>query len=394
MSEHHDPRMHNYKRIPLRFTHGERCTLFDEDGQGYIDFASGIGVNSLGHAHPKLTAVLQDQVAKLLHVSNLYDEPLQIDCAARIAKACGLDQVFFCNSGTEASEAAIKLARRVQHDRGHTGKTGILCVEGGFHGRTLGALSCTANEAYRATFEPLVPGMQWIPRDDVEALERELRSGSYAGFFVEPIQGEAGVLPLAAEFLRRARQLCTETETVFIADEVQAGGGRTGQFLACQHYDIEPDLVTLAKPLAGGVPIGALVGRRPFSEHFVPGDHGSTFGGNPLACRAALTVLSELFDQGLLEHVHEVSRDFERRLEQLVDSFDPVQSQRGVGLMRALVLDEQLSNADVTASLRERGLLVIPSPGNSLRMLPPFVLGSDELDCAFDILDSEFATHS
>lgn len=389
-----DPRMATYQRIPLRFTHGEHCTLYDEDGNGYLDFASGVGVCSLGHAHPKLTAVLREQVGRLLHVSNLYDEPLQIDCAKRLAEACGLDRVFFCNSGTEASEAAIKLARRVQHDRGHRDRYSILAVQGGFHGRTTGALACTANEAYRAPFEPLLPGAHWIERDDVDALERELRSGRYAAFFVEPIQGEAGVYPLDREFLHAARTLARETETLLIADEVQAGGGRTGHYLACQHYDVDPDIVTLAKPLASGIPIGAIVARHEVAEHFVPGDHGSTYGGNPLACRAALTVLSELFDHGLLEHVHGMGQRFGAALDQLVHEHDAVIEARGIGLIRALVLRETYSNKDVAASLRERGLLVIPSPGNSLRMLPPFVLREEDLACAIDMLDEELTTLS
>ncbi|PIE22052.1 MAG: aspartate aminotransferase family protein [Planctomycetota bacterium] len=384
--------MHNYKRIPLRFTHGEGCHLFAEDGSSYLDFTSGIGVNSLGHAHPRLTAELQDQVGKLLHVSNLYDESLQIRCAARLAKACALGQVFFCNSGTEAGEAAIKLARRVQFDAKRSEQRGILAVESGFHGRTLGTLSCTANEKYRRPFEPLLPGCHWIKRNDLAALERELRSQNYAAFFVEAIQGEAGVYALNREFLHQAMALCKETHTVFVVDEVQSGGGRSGRFLASQSFGIEADIVTLAKPLAGGIPIGAVVASQEIAQHFVPGDHGSTFGGNPLACRAALVVLSELFDHGLLEHVDTMGKLWGSYLEELSNRHEAIDHHRGLGLMRAIVLKEPHDNAAIAAALRERGLLVIPSPENSLRMLPPFVISDEELACATDMLDQELAS--
>lgn len=380
-----DARVPSYRRLPLRFTHGEGARLYDEEGKAYLDFLSGLGVTALGHAHPGLTEALRDQAGKLLHVSNLYDEPLQARCAARLTEACGLDLVFFSNSGAEANECALKMARRYQHNRGETGRRAFLALERSFHGRTMGALSVTANEAYRAPFAPLIPDVQFVPPDDVHALEGALATEAFAALILEPIQGESGVHPLSKSYLETALNLSHGTGTLLVIDEIQTGGGRTGSFLSCQQAGVQPDIVTLAKPLAGGVPIGATVARREVGESLQPGDHGSTFGGNLLACRGALFFLEELFDRGLLVRVRKAGERFEKGLRDLAKKHKTIRDVRGQGLMLAIDLDQP--SAPVNERLLQSGLLANSLAETALRFLPPFIVQDEEIDEALDLLD-------
>lgn len=371
----------SYGRLPLRFVRGEGSWLITEDGTRYLDFLSGIGVNALGHAHPRWVAALQDQLTKLTHISNLYESDAQQEAGARLCRATGLDFAFFSNSGTEANEAGLKMARRFQKESGREHKTRVLALEGGFHGRSMGALSITAHEAYRAPFAPLVPGAAWIRPGDIDALERELNTGDFAVLVVEILQGEAGVRPVCFEFLRRARAVCTATDTLLMVDEVQTGCGRTGHFLASKLAGITPDIVSLAKPLAAGIPIGATLCKHAIGTHMTPGTHGSTFGGNEFACRAALVFLDELEEHGLLAHVREVGAAFEAGLRQLVDKYPSIAIDvQGYGLMRSLVLRED--SAPYARALQEEGLLAIASGGTRLRFLPPFTVSHEEVDDA------------
>jgi len=386
-----DHRVPNYGRYPVALTHGEGSYLFGEGGRRWLDFLSGIGVNALGHGHHRLTEELRDQLGNLVHCSNLYEHPLQEKLAAGLAAACELDLVFFSNSGAEAVECALKMARRYHGRRGDGDRRAFLALENSFHGRTFGALSVTWNESYRTPFEPLNPAVTFVRAGDEDALARELTTGSYAALILEPIQGESGVLPLSHDYLRAARAITSETGTVLILDEIQCGGGRTGRFLASQHAGITGDIVCLAKPIGAGLPIGATVATSEHGRALQPGDHGSTFGGGALACRAGLVFLSELFDNGLLEHVQEIGAVFRSRLLDLVAKHEIVTSVRGVGLMQALVLATPAG--PINSTLLERGLLANATAGNILRFLPPFTITESEVDEAIQIVDAALTEH-
>ncbi len=381
----------NYKRYPLTFTRGEGAHLFDASGRRWLDFLTGLGVNALGHAHPRLVAALRDQAGTLIHISNLYQHPLQNELATRLAEVCELDRVFFSNSGAEANETGLKMARLYQRQRGAGERTDFLALEKSFHGRSFGALSCTWQESYRAPFEPLVPGVRFVPAGDVDALERALRTGRFAALIVEPIQGESGVLVMSDAYLQSARELCDATGTLLMLDEIQSGGGRTGTFLASEASGVRGDIVTLAKPIAGGIPIGATLAREDVGNVLQPGTHGSTFGGGALACRAGLVFLEELYDHGLLERVTELGRALRTGLDRLVDKHAIAVSTRGRGLMQALVLT--IDSAPLARGLLDRGLLVNAAGGNALRLLPPFVLSDAELAQGLHCIDEQL-THA
>lgn len=381
----------NYARIPLRFVRGEGAWLITEDGTRYLDFLSGIGVNALGHAHPRWTEALRDQLGTLTHISNLYESDAQQRAGDRLCEASGLDFAFFSNSGTEANEAGLKMARRFHAETG-SARSGVLALVDGFHGRTFGALAATWSEKYRAPFAPLVPGTKWIRAGDFDALADELGTRSHGVFVAEVIQGEAGVKPVCLEFLRRARQLCDDTGTLLMIDEVQTGCGRTGRFLAADYAGIRPDIVSLAKPLGGGIPIGATLCTRAIGERMTPGTHGSTFGGNELACRAALVFLEELLDHGLMRRVEEAGQRFGSGLARLAQAHDVASFEQGFGLMRALVLREDAT--PYATALQNEGLLTIASGGNRLRFLPPFIVSDSEIDDALSRIDKVLTTHA
>ncbi|MEZ5962601.1 MAG: acetylornithine/succinylornithine family transaminase [Planctomycetota bacterium] len=380
--------IHTYKRAPEVFVSGRGATLVDRDGKEHIDFLAGIAVSALGHAYPPLIEAVSDQVERVVHLSNLLRHPYTEAVATRVAEATGLEASFFTNSGTEANEAALKLARKVQKDRGKGHRVAFVALHAAFHGRSMGALSCTHAEKYRKPFGPLFP-VTFVPQDDVDALARALRETEPAAFLCEPIQGEGGVRELSAEFMQAARQLCDETGTVLVHDEIQCGTGRTGRFLASQWHDVQPDVVTLAKPIAGGLPMGMMTVRKEFAEVLQPGDHGSTFAGGPLVCRAALVLLDALRD-GLLDDVQARGRQLRDGLCALQARHAAIREVRGRGLMLGLRLER--GAADVHQELHRLGLLTSLTAGDVIRIVPPYVITAREIERGLELLDRGLAT--
>ncbi|QDU69050.1 aspartate aminotransferase family protein [Engelhardtia mirabilis] len=382
--------LRTYQRAEPTFTHGRGARLVDGQGREYIDLMGGIAVSALGHAHPALVAALTDQIGRVLHTCNLYRHPYTEQVAGLLAKHTGLEAAFFSNSGTEANECALKAARahhhRLAQAAGTAPRTAFLALEGSFHGRTLGALSVTWTERYRAPFEPLIPGCHFVPAGDVDALQAALERLQPAALILEPIQGESGLRPLPDAYLRRARELCTATGTILIHDEVQSGCGRTGSFLAAQSAGVTPDIVTLAKPLGAGLPIGATVVAEHLACSLVPGDHGSTFGGGPLALRAALTFL-ELWDAGeLAADVAARGAELTAGLDRLVARFDHVIERRGRGLMQGLRMATPAG--ELSALLHQRGVLTCTAGDNVLRLLPPYVIAPTDLSLGLETLEA------
>jgi acetylornithine/N-succinyldiaminopimelate aminotransferase len=376
--------LQTYRRQPVAFVRGKGSFLYDSEGREYLDFVSGIGVTALGHAHPGLTAVIADQAATLIHTSNLYYHPFQADAAARLAQMSGLARVFFCNSGTEAVEACLKFARRYWYTQGATDRTGFVAVEGGFSGRTMGALSVTHSEHYRTPFGPLIGPVTFVdplkPADLAEAV-----TNTTAAIIAEPIIGEGGIRPMSPEFAAAINEACARTGTLYIADEVQSGLGRTGYPFYSQALGLRPDLMSVGKALGGGIPVGAAL----VSERVSPGDHGSTYGGNLLGTRAAAFVLDQLTN-GLLDHVRTVSAHLERRLRALALQHTAIVEVRGVGLMRGLQLD--IDALPIVDAARDRGLLVNRTDEKVVRMLPPLNVSMAEIDRAVDVLDTVFSS--
>lgn len=375
--------MRNYARTDIVFVSGLGAILRDETGREYLDFLSGIGVNALGHAHPGLTAALHDQIDRVVHTSNLFRHAYTERVAEQVAALTGLQAVFFSNSGTEANEAALKIARKHQRMRGHSERTGLLALEHGFHGRTFGALSVTHHHAYREPFAPLLPGVRFVPPGNAQALQQAFAAEPPAALILEPIQGEGGVRELPDDFLRLARSLCTRHGALLIHDEIQSGGGRTGSFLAADRADVKPDIVTLAKPIGAGLPLGLTVVSAELATTLQPGDHGSTFGGGPLVCRAANVFLHEL-QHGLLENVVERGDQLGQGLRAIADGSDLVAEIRGRGLMRGLRLHR--GAADLQRALLRAGLITNCTAGDVIRMLPPFVVTAEQVDQALDLV--------
>lgn len=376
--------LHTYQRAEEVFVGGQGAELVDANGRKYLDFLGGIAVSALGHAHPRLTEALRDQVGRVLHVSNLYRHPYTEEVALRISRLAGLEAVFFANSGAEANEAALKIARKFQRNAGCPERTQFVAIEGGFHGRTMGALSITHNAKYRAPFEPLVPGCSWVPANDVAALDAALRTIRPAALILEPIQGEAGVRELSHEFLRAARKLCDATGTLLVHDEVQGGSGRTGSFLAGDAAGVKPDIATLAKPIAAGLPMGVCVVSAKLAHTLQPGDHGSTFAGGPLVCRAALVFLRELEEGGLLQQVQERGVQLRAGLEGLQRELPIVVELRGRGLIQGVRLARGAEEAQ--KELYRAGLLTNRTGGDVIRLLPPYVITPAQIARGVDIL--------
>lgn len=375
-----------YQRLPVMMVRGEGCFLFDDEGKEYLDFLGGLAVNALGHAHPEILAILRDPTQTVLHVSNLIYHPYQAEVAERLVRLTGLDRAFFTASGTEAVEGALKLARsyaRKQHGGGSFERFEVLALENSFHGRTAGALSATWPRKYRAPFEPLVPGMRFVSPTDVEGLEKQF-SNRVCAFLVEVIQGEGGVVPLSEEFLRKAQELCRRTGALLICDEIQSGLGRTGRPFAYQKYDLKPDIVLVAKALAAGLPLGAILARDEVAQVFQPGSHGSTFGGGPLQCRLAVKFLEILEGPGFLEHVREMSDYFRSRLEELKKEIPVVGEVRGEGLMLALVLE--IPGKEIVKTLLEAGFLINCTQEKVLRFLPPLIIEREHVDRLIAVL--------
>jgi predicted acetylornithine/succinylornithine family transaminase len=375
-----------YRRSQVVFTRGRGCRLYDAQGRGYLDLTSGVGVASLGHAHPRLASELAAQATELLHTSNLYFHPLQGEVASRLASLSGLPRAFFCNSGTEAVEACLKFARRFWYSQGAASRTGFVALEHSFHGRTMGSLSVTWDDHYRAPFQPLIPNVQFVPNNDPAAL-RAAVSADTAAVILEPLQGEGGVRPLSREFAAAVTNACRETGALLIADEVQCGLGRTGVPFYSSTLDLAPDLMAVGKALGAGVPIAAAL----FSDRVAAaasfGDHGSTYGGNLLACRAALVFLDELDD--LLPHVARVGADAAARLRQLAARHSEIREIRGAGLIWGLDLDRPA--LPVVEAALARGLLINRTADTVVRLLPPYVITTNEMDEAIDLLDDALA---
>ena len=379
--------LQTYRRQPVAFVRGRGPRLYDVDGREYLDLVSGIGVASLGHAHPGLAAVVAEQAATLLHTSNLYYHPFQADAAARLAALSGMPRVFFCNSGTEANEAALKFARRYWYTQEQRDRIGFVAMDHSFAGRTMGALSVT--EHYREPFMPLVGPVTFVDTSSVESLFAAVTDRT-AAIIAEPIRGEGGVRPFTPQFAAAIADVCARTGTLLIADEVQSGLGRTGYPFHSQALGWTPDLISVGKALGGGIPVGATLVSERVANTIAPGDHGTTYGGNLLAMRAAAFFLSQLTDAGLLEHVRTVGDHFERQLRALALKHPVIIEVRGAGLMRAL--DLRIDSTAVIDLARERGLLVNRTDTTAVRMLPPLNIEVADLDRAVEILDGVLAT--
>jgi predicted acetylornithine/succinylornithine family transaminase len=380
--------LQTYRRQPVAFVRGSGPRLYDVDGREYLDFVSGIGVASLGHAHPGLAAAIADQASTLLHTSNLYYHPYQAEAASRLSALSGLQRAFFCNSGAEANEACLKFARRYWHTKGVKGRVGFVAIEGAFGGRTMGALSITHDEHYRAPFLPLIEPVTFVPDTRPDLLASAVNEGT-AAVIAEPIRGEGGIRPLPAEFARAISDVCKRTGTLLIADEVQTGLGRTGYPFYSQALGWQPDLISVGKALGSGVPIGAALIAEHVAQTISPGDHGSTYGGNLLATRAAAFVLEQLMDHGLIEHVRTVGAHFERRLRTLALKHPTIVEVRGEGVMRGLQLN--VDALPVVTQARERGVLVNRTDEKVIRLLPPLTIEAADIDRAVDVLDEVFA---
>ena len=358
---------------------GRGAKLVDAEGKVYWDLLAGIAVNALGYRHPRLVKTLKAEASDLLHVSNLFYQPAQGELAERLVTLSGLARAFFCNSGTEANEAAIKFARLANPGRGK-----LVALDNSFHGRTVGAVSLTGNPPYREPFEPLLPGVTFIPANDVEAL-RAAVDGTTSAVFLEPIQGEGGIVPLSAEFLGAARELCDATGAVLVFDEIQCGLGRTGKLFAFQGAGVVPDVVTMAKPIGGGLPLGAVLLNERVAALVKPGHHGTTFGGNPVACRLGLAVLDELVEGGLVAKVEETGEWFERKLAALKRRCPAVLDVRGAGLIRGIELDREAG--PVQKRLLERGFVVGTARKTVIRLLPPYVVPKAALSAFLTALE-------
>lgn len=385
--------LENYTRAPLTFVAGEGCELIDERGDRYLDCIGGIAVCALGHAHPAIAAAVAGQAGKLVHASNLFGHEPAATLAKELARRSGFDRVFFCNSGTEANEAAIKLARKFAHRGGQPERKTILSCEGGFHGRTMGALAATANRAYHDGFDPLPGGFRTTPFNDIAALEATLDE-HVAAFIVEPVQGESGVLPATQAFLEAARQLCSERGALLIFDEVQCGMGRTGSLFAFEHFGVQPDVVTLAKALANGLPIGAMLVREAYAPGLQPGDHGSTFGGSPVPCAAALAHLRVRDEGGLEAHVGVVSKALFEGLTGLAARYPEMYGRpRGLGLLAGVPVNAPHDATSIVEHARYSShVLLNKAGGNTIRLAPPLIITQPQIDRVLQALDAAAAS--
>ena len=372
--------MPTYARSPVLFVRGKGSTLSDDRGREYLDFIAGIGVNVLGYDHPRIRRILRD-ASKLMHTSNLYFHPYQGPLAERLARASGMSRVFFCNTGSESIEGSLKLARSWQRRHGRENKTEFVALTNSFHGRTLGALSITAQAKYRTPFEPLIPGVRFIEANDGAGDFEEVRSAineRTAAVIIETIQGESGIRPIDNDFLEAVRKACDTVDALLILDEVQCGLGRTGKVFAFEHTSARPDILCVAKPLGLGVPLGAFLVAERATDGLQPGDHGSTFGGGPLACRLSLEFLDMLDEGGLLERINEVGSYFKRGLRKLHARRRPLVTEvRGMGLMLGLELS--FSGKRVASKMLERGYVINCTHDTVLRFLPPYIIQKSEI---------------
>ncbi|MFA5851977.1 MAG: aspartate aminotransferase family protein [Spirochaetales bacterium] len=366
--------MNTYKRTGLVIDHGKGATLFTKEGAAYIDFTAGIGVNSLGHAHPKLVAAIAEQAAKVIHVSNYFMTDISSQVAEELTGMAGMDKVFFCNSGAEANEGLIKIARKYGSAK-NPEKNLIVTLKGSFHGRTITTVTATGQDKFHQFFGPFTPGFVYVEANDIAALDAVL-TDKVCAFIFEPIQGEGGVNPLDTAYLKAAERLCEERDILFVADEVQTGVGRPGAFLACQKMGVHPDMVSVAKGLAGGVPIGAVLAKGPCADILQPGDHGTTFGGNPLAAAAAHVVLSELSSPGFMADVERKGEKIRSTVRSWKNPL--VKETRGMGLM--IGIGVTIPPGEVVVACRQKNLLVLTAGDDTVRLLPPLVISDAEIN--------------
>jgi acetylornithine/N-succinyldiaminopimelate aminotransferase len=380
--------LHTYARYPLAIARGKGVYVYDVEGKRYLDFLSGLGVNALGHAHPRIVKVIRDQAAKIIHVSNLYYNEYQGLLAEKLCNASGMDRAFFSNSGTEAIEGALKLVRAAGHAVGSPEKSIVIALDNSFHGRTMGALALTGQAKYRQDFDPMLEGVRFVPRNDVEAL-RAAMDEKVCGIVLEPIQGEGGIQETTPEFLLACRELADQHQAALIFDEIQCGLGRTGHLFAFHHFGVVPDVVCIAKPLAAGLPLGAFLAKEHFAQHITPGKHGTTFGGGPLTCRVALEYLAILEDDNLLARVRRVGEYLSLKLRELVDKFEIATEVRGVGAIQALQLN--IPGKPVMDGALANGLLINVTQDTVLRFLTPFLLEEKHVDAGIRILRKQLA---
>ena len=378
-----------YGRYPLVAVKGEGCWLWDADGKKYLDFLAGVAVNNLGHCHPKVVKALQQQAETLIHCSNFYHIPSQIELAEILCKNSFGERVFFCNSGAEANEAAMKLVRKHSADNYGEDRFEVITALASFHGRTIGTISATGQDAIRKGFTPVVPGFKYVPFGDIEAMVAAVSEKTCA-VMLEPVQGEGGINVAPAGYLQAVRELCDKHNLLLVFDEVQVGCGRTGKLFAYQHDDVAPDIMTLAKALAGGPPIGAMVATEKVAATFGPGTHGSTFGGNPLMTTAAVAAMNTLIDDGVLDNCVEMGNYLREKLEQLSQRHAFAGDVRGRGLILGLKLD--IPGAEIVKEAMAKGLLINCTAGSVLRFVPPLIVTRKEIDMAISILDEVLST--
>jgi len=376
-----------YGRFPITLVRGEGCRVWDEEGKVYFDFVGGIAVCALGHSSPVVSRALEEQSKKLVHVSNLYYTRPQTELAQLLVKHSFGDRVFFCNSGAEANEAAIKLARRYSHEMFGSGRHVIISMIESFHGRTMATLSATGQKKVQAGYNPLVEGFKFVPFNDVDSLDHAMDE-SVCAVMLEPIQGEGGVVCPDSDYLKRVREICRNRKALLIFDEVQVGIGRTGRLFAHEHYGVTPDIMTLAKALGNGLPIGAMLAIEEISQVFGPGSHATTFGGTPLVTAVSKEVLQSLIEDGWIEHCREMGNYFKEKLEDLAQRFSFIKEVRGLGLILGVELDRPGASI-VTACMKE-GFLINCVQENVLRFLPPLIIEKEEIDLLVETLSKVF----
>lgn len=379
--------MKTYGRYPIVPVRGEGCRLWDADGKEYLDFLAGVAVNNLGHCHPRVVKAIQDQAAIMIHCSNYYQIPQQIELAELLCRHCFADRAFFCNSGAEANEAAIKLARKYSLDTFGPQRYEIITAADSFHGRTMATVSATGQEKVQRFFDPLLHGFKHVPFNDAAAIEAAITPNTCA-IMLEPIQGEGGVNVPDRDYLHKVRKICDHHKLLFILDEVQTGIGRTGKLFAHEHFGVTPDIMTLAKALAGGAPIGTMLAREEIAAAFVPGTHGSTFGGNPLMAAAAIATLRTILEDGILNRTEEVGEYLLGELETLGKKYSFVKNVRGIGLMIGMGLT--IPAGDIVKKGHERGLLLNVTHDTVLRFVPPLIVTKQEINRMIEILDGIF----
>lgn len=381
--------VHTYSRHNVVIEKGDGVYLFDAEGKKYLDFCSGIGVYALGYNNKYFNESLKNQVDKILHTSNLfYNVPLA-EAVKNLADATKMDKVFFTNSGAEAVEGALKMARRYAYNNYEHKKTQIIAMKHSFHGRTFGALSVTGNEAYQKPFGPLVGDVVFAQYNDIESVKKLVNENTCA-IILEALQGEGGIVPADKEFITEIRKICTENDIAMICDEVQCGMGRTGKMFAYENYDIVPDIVACAKAIGGGVPVGAFCAKEKFAKALVAGDHGTTYGGNPFVANAVNTVFEIFEKQNIVDNVNSVAPYLEEKLNNIAKKYDVIEGIRGIGLMQGIVLKEEVSNSDIVNKALEKGLVTAAAHGNVVRLLPPLIIEKKHVDEMIEILEQVF----